>query len=390
MNEKDAKQFIIPLFSKPYSSAVLWLKNVILLILIKKKESFKSEEQLTEEDVKFEEELIAFIDKINYLIGDYLENPDKWLSEWVVQEENEKEGEYKGQIKKIIFQPLNSQKYVESFLWNRADKILLMTATYDKLIESSDFGLNDTNCKILEYPPSNTPSIIEKKRRPILFIPQEGSLSKGYVTRDETIKSIAKCIEKIIIRHTGENGIIHCQSYDNANKIYALLNQSKLPNDVKNRIILQKQHHRNENLDEFLIKGGIFLSVCMTDGLDLKDSLCRYSVLACVPFANMGDERVKQKCEQNRSWYSWLAIRDICQAYGRAVRNNGDKAVFYILDNRFESLYKNYKKYFPNWFMDYIEAKGGIERIRGKYLGIKELQEYAALELTRGDKNGTL
>ena len=92
----------------------------------------------------------------------------------------------------------------------------------------------------------------------------------------------------------------------------------------------------------------------MIEGLDLKDDLARYQILAKVPFPFIGDKRVYERLinRGENDWFNLQAVEDICQAFGRAVRTDTDWATFYILDESFEGLWNRYKAFFTPEFVN--------------------------------------
>jgi Rad3-related DNA helicase len=90
----------------------------------------------------------------------------------------------------------------------------------------------------------------------------------------------------------------------------------------------------------------------MNEGLDLKDDLARYQIILKVPYLFMGDKRVAKRVNDygEDKWYNLQAVETICQAYGRAQRNEEDWSRLYILDESFKNLWNRYKYYFTNEF----------------------------------------
>src|SRR3990170_4958068 len=78
---------------------------------------------------------------------------------------------------------------------------------------------------------------------------------------------------------------------------------------------------------------------------------CSAQILLKVPFADIGDMRVKRRLELGRrQWYANQAMLEVIQAYGRAIRAEDDTARFYVVDGSFISLVRNTWQFIPDWF----------------------------------------
>src|SRR3990170_2148692 len=78
---------------------------------------------------------------------------------------------------------------------------------------------------------------------------------------------------------------------------------------------------------------------------------CDAQILLKVPFADIGDRRVKRRLELGqRQWYENQAMLEVIQAYGRAIRAEDDTARFYVVDGSFISLVRNTWQFIPDWF----------------------------------------
>jgi intein/homing endonuclease len=78
---------------------------------------------------------------------------------------------------------------------------------------------------------------------------------------------------------------------------------------------------------------------------------CDAQILLKVPFADIGDMRVKRRLELGqRQWYENQAMLEAIQAYGRAIRAEDDIARFYVVDGSFISLVRNTWQFIPDWF----------------------------------------
>jgi Rad3-related DNA helicase len=98
-------------------------------------------------------------------------------------------------------------------------------------------------------------------------------------------------------------------------------------------------------------RGKVFVSVAFNEGQDWKYDICDAQILLKVPFADIGDMRVKRRLELGqRQWYENQAMLEAIQAYGRAIRAEDDIARFYVVDGSFISLVRNTWQFIPDWF----------------------------------------
>ena len=92
----------------------------------------------------------------------------------------------------------------------------------------------------------------------------------------------------------------------------------------------------------------------MTTGVDLPDDLSRFQILVKLPFASLGDARVKKKSDLNPMWYRFQMWMTLMQSAGRSTRSETDHCVSYILDASFYHFWEKDKMYLPKWFNDRI------------------------------------
>jgi Rad3-related DNA helicase len=103
--------------------------------------------------------------------------------------------------------------------------------------------------------------------------------------------------------------------------------------------------------------GKIVLSPSIEKGYDFKGDMCRFQIVAKVPYGYIGDAWISLNMNRDSRWYSRKAILRIVQASGRAVRGVDDYATTYIVDQNFERLHQKNKTLFPGWYLDSLEFK---------------------------------
>jgi len=146
--------------------------------------------------------------------------------------------------------------------------------------------------------------------------------------------------------------LVHCGNYDVARTLYDLLK-----NRVDN-VICQTSAKRNDDLERWMRgKPGVFLSVCMEQGLDLAGPRYRWNIIAKINFPNLGSPWVSARNSiDNWMWYRTMTTINTIQACGRTTRSPDDYSETYILDASFRRFYLSNKNLFPQWFRDALHG----------------------------------
>jgi Rad3-related DNA helicase len=398
---------------KTFEDYLSWLTSVseklqVQLELLKPKKEGSQEFVFGLKEKK--DKLSELITKINRLLDDYKNNKEEWVFTLLDKGTNKE---------RIQFQPVTAGRFMDSMIWWRGHKKLLMSGTIFPELFVEEAGLIDKVCQYVEIP-----STFPKENRPIFYWPA-GKMSRDY--KDFTMPKMIQKIAVIMSKNPKNKGIVHCNSYDIADRIYEGLKNmtDMLP---EGGVWLQDRGSRNESLQGWIDnkKPSLFLSVNFVEGVDLKDDLCRYQILAKVQYPYLGDKRVKArmnmaryKCDKCNKyyrtsrdlvsqlcncggklsidmkidiyicpicgtrlisphellsckcggifskktvivdgalWYDMQAIIDIVQSYGRAVRSETDTAEYWILDESFMSLYKKRNIHFPKFFKEAVSV----------------------------------
>lgn len=264
------------------------------------------------------------------------------LSNWITIFETSKNG-----VNSIVtLKPLMIDKFVQEFIFSKADFILLMSATIlSKKVICDSLGISSEEVHFIRLSSNFPPEI-----RPIKYVP---SGSMNYNNKMETLPKLLKDIEKICLNHKNERGIIHTHTFDIAE--YIVVNSSL---ELRTRLIYQK--HYNNDKNEMLkvhakIKDAILIAPAMHEGLDLKDDLGRFQIICKVPYPSKGDPQIAARMEIDPEYYDWRAAIKIVQSYGRIYRHDKDHGITYILDSGFKRFYEMTEKILPKWFKEVIK-----------------------------------
>lgn len=330
-----------------YDDMLEWVQTEVLPAASETLLYLQDQPMLGEGELKAEENLKQFIDKVNRFLQD--EQEHHWTHTYDVEVKKNAKNK-----KKVTFKPIKVGRFLDGLLWNTADKIVLSSATIPKGNWLQEIGLGDKKVKRL-----NIPSPFPVENRPIVATEAVGKMT--YKKKDDTIGPMVKKIKQIAEYHEGEKGIIHCRGYNYIDMFRrACVNNGIMP-WFKENVAIQDRDNREESLEQW-VQGDkqVFLSVNMAEGIDLKGDKCRWQALLKTKYPAMGDERVSYRIEEMNDWdwYNQQAVIQLEQAYGRAVRSAEDSAVFYLLDESAVGLIKRNKGLFHNWFLEAID--GGV------------------------------
>lgn len=160
---------------------------------------------------------------------------------------------------------------------------------------------------------------------------------------------IIKYIQKIIDSHNGEKGVIHTSSNQQAWFVKKQLNSRSVW--VAQGNTREDTIKRFEESDYPLTLVGAGLK----DGVDFKGDKCRYQILFKVPYPSIGSQQVKIRKKLDPGWYIYQTVMPLMQSYGRGIRDMDDYCKFYILDEDFEFIVKEYKSLFNEYFLEAIQ-----------------------------------
>lgn len=107
-----------------------------------------------------------------------------------------------------------------------------------------------------------------------------------------------------------------------------------------------------------LSSGNIWIAAGCSEGLDLKDDLCRLQIFPLLIWPNRGDKVIEARIAlpDGENWYNWQMLKWLIQASGRAVRSKYDYATNVILDPLWPSVYDREKHRLPEWFRESVDT----------------------------------
>jgi len=241
----------------------------------------------------------------------------------------------------IVIKPTLVGEYMEKYIFRHAKKIVLMSATLPRSIIES-FNITD-------YEYLNVPSSFSPTQRPAIWIPV-ANLARSAADPGMELKKLTNAIDAILNKFPDQKGMIHTVNYKIATH---LMNNSK---NTKRFRTHKDSNERSDVLEKFKNDkdNSVLVSPSFTEGVDLPYDLCRFQVIAKIPYESLGNPQVKARMDVDPQWYATNAIVTMIQAYGRAMRAEDDEGITYILDSSLMNLINRWRTVFDNmtYFLD--------------------------------------
>lgn len=292
------------------------------------------------------EQCEKFLDKVEWFFEE-VENGRDWVVEMDITEFGN------SRYKTARLKPVYVNKFLRNFVWNRANKRILSTATmpYRDNPEKwqTQLGLpGETHVIRVGMP-------FDKANRPIHTDCMIGPMSRGGI--DRHWDAVMEALNGFADKHKGQKGLVHSASYTRAEDVWKDAGDYE---HLKDNVAFDKPEVNTETMMEKWQEGDdqLFVSPAVTEGVDLEGDMCRWQVLLKVPFPSPGDSRVDYLLEEvphiGWDWYYETTANTIVQSAGRAVRSKDDYADYYILDTKFNDVRE--KVSLPDWFTEAIDV----------------------------------
>ncbi len=245
---------------------------------------------------------------------------------------------------------LYAKNIFSNFFNNVADKFLFMSST---ILDKDEF-CHDLGIPLDQVAFISTQSEFDVENRQVIFKPC-AKMTYGWESREADKNKMLTSIKTICSElHGDHHGVIHTGSYQVAMWLVKAL-QGNIPHKIYHHnsdAEMKREHVINEFQSDGYKGPKILISPSVTEGLDLKDDLGRFCIIAKTPYPYLGDAWVKRRAEISQKWYMLQAMKTIIQSSGRVVRSKSDWGVTYILDDSFTALYNRMKMYTPLWWVD--------------------------------------
>ena len=217
---------------------------------------------------------------------------------------------------------------------NAKFKVCTSATVGNKDFFSESIGVQYTDSKQARY--LDIPNIFDFTKSPIYYIP---TYKMSYNRKGVDFPEIKKIIYKILAspQFSEQHGMINTGSYDNAKSIY-----DDAPPEIKRRLCMYiTSKDKNEQIKKYInSRNNVIIGPTLVEGVDLPGDLCRFIIIAKVPYPNISSKTVKAKMNIFPLWYTSTTSNTIIQNIGRGVRNESDYCTTFILDGCFGKLYE--------------------------------------------------
>lgn len=231
--------------------------------------------------------------------------------------------------------------YLDSLVANALkgkDTTILMSATLS-VFDHKELIIRKTSREIFdgEHP-------IDARQRPVVWEPTPFHF-------DENIKELALTIADHYRTGDNRNTLVHV-TYEDQKKIYPYLREL-----LGDKVIYNEPSRDSKDSCVSCLRardGVLWLGAGVSEGLDLKEDLCRLQIIPRIIFPNLGDTFVQKRMSltDGNTWYFFQALRHLLQSSGRACRGPRDYGRTVILDSRLPDFMCTWKWHglVPKWF----------------------------------------
>ena len=248
------------------------------------------------------------------------------------------------------FMPVWIDKLADAYLYQRANKVMLMSGTIlDPELFSRIVGIDPADTHFIDVP-----STFPIGSKPVIYWPAQAV--KSGIDLTDTVERVNEIIED----HPGQKGLVHCVSYAVADAI-----RKGASKDVSRRLVSHTASDRLEVYDAFRVGApdGVLLSPSMKEGVSLEDEQCEFIVIPKMPYPYLGSPQIKARMQTpfGQRWYAWRTFCDTIQMAGRGMRSKEDHCKVYITDANFARLFRQMRKYIPRyWLDDLVDTTGSL------------------------------
>ena len=302
------------------------------------------------------EDSIAFAQNPDYEVVQTLENKYKKYAEARSEIYSNKENfilnkpyfDEGGKFRSLSVKPLDISKYVSAFFDHPIQ--IFMSATIDKESFCENTGFNPEMVEIVDTQVSPFP--IENRKVEFTDVKK---LSYSSSQNDKLL--VIKKIDEIMTKYSDKKGLVLTSSKSGCFEILENLSEKNKKRirichsfnaDGKTQDQVVQEHAKSEN--------GVLLSSSLWEGVDLKDDLSRFQIIAKAPYPMLSETRTKIKMQKFPLWYKAQTIMKLLQGFGRSIRDKNDWADTYVLDSAAHELllYKENRKMVPHAYHDII------------------------------------
>ena len=251
-----------------------------------------------------------------------------------------------GNFRTISVKPIDVSKFANTFF--ETEYQIFMSATIDKNSFCENMGFEKDDIAFVDTPKS--PFSINNRNVDLLNIKR-----LSYRSTEEDELEVIKAIDRILDNHSSDRGLILTSSIPRCQKIIRYLS----PKNTKRIRICHSKNKDGKTQDEVISEHasdptGVLLSSSLWEGVDLKDNLSRFQIIAKVPYPNYKEKRTKAKMDKFPLWYTSQTLTKLLQGFGRSIRSEDDWAKTYVLDTAANNVFFKAQQMIPKAYHDIL------------------------------------
>lgn len=157
-------------------------------------------------------------------------------------------------------------------------------------------------------------------------------------------KALAEYIQSHLVK--GENTLIHAP-YSWSEKLAPFFPKDTITNTADDK---------EEKIEEFKRRGGVFLASGCAEGVDFKGKMCTLNVIPKLNFPDLADPIVQKRkaMQDGESWYQITTLLTLIQQAGRSTRAADDFSTTLVLDPNFKRIFNACRRKLPQYFIEAV------------------------------------
>lgn len=254
--------------------------------------------------------------------------------DWLVEEEDAR--------RVVRMGPVWPAPFMESALWRRVNRVLLMSATLtEKTLDLLGVGADDRARQ--EYPHS-----FPLANRLVTWV--KTGVRLNFRTEIVETNKLMRVMDQIVDRREDRNGLTHTVSYARRDLYMASSRH-------RERMITHRSRDTEHMVWEFKRRGRtqplIFVSPSVTTGYDFPGREAEWQIAMKIPYPDTTNKLVAARCKSDPEYASYVAMLQLVQMSGRIVRSETDVGETLIVDDNIGWFMKQYGEAMaPKWFRD--------------------------------------
>lgn len=230
-------------------------------------------------------------------------------------------------------------RYFLSHAVPKTGKFLFISATIgDPSTFADELGIEKENLTSF-----SVPSQFPKSGRPIKY----RSVGKVSATNEGSFARVSQEVERILADHVGERGLVHTVSYALSSFLKEACSSPRLLFPTASTLAKDLAQYR-------ATPDAVLVSPSVSTGVDLPYDLCRFQVIAKLPFPSLGDpvRREQGKTPRGKALSTRDTAQTFVQTYGRGMRAADDMCVTYLLDGNWQWFQRSAESEIPKYIME--------------------------------------